>query len=273
MRYDIDHIDLRDDELIQRFAALAGPVLDRYFKPTVRGLDRIPEGAALYVGNHNGGLLTPDTFTFGLHVLRERGVDFVPYGLGHEVAISLPIFHQLLIPLGAVRACHENALRLFEAGRKVLVYPSGDLDAMRPYRHRERVVFGNRRGYIRLALRGRVPIVPVVSAGAHETFLLLDDGRWLARLLRVDKLLRLKVFPITLSIPWGLTVGPPPTHLPLPTHIYTEVLDPIELPGGPAMADDRDHVEHCHHLVHDRMEQALRRLSEERRRGGGRVLL
>lgn len=272
-KYDIDRLDNRDAAVIQELGDLLEPVLHRYFQPMVRGLNRIPTGAALYVGNHNGSLLTPDTFIFGMAVLRERGIQDVPYGLGHEFAISLPIFHQLLLPLGAVRASRQNGLRLLAAGHKVLVYPGGDLDAMRPYRHRERVVFGERRGYLRLALDADVPIVPVVTAGAHETLLILDDGRWLARWLRLDKLLRLKVFPISLSLPWGLTVGPAPPHLPLPTRIFTEVLEPIELPRKGRDPGDPAYVERCHELVHTRMEDALRRLSKERRDRGGKVFL
>lgn len=273
-RYDIDRLDNRDPALIARFADLLEVPLARYFQPEVRGLQRIPEGAALYVGNHNAALLSIDSFIFGLAVLRERGDAFLPFGLGHELAISVPIFHQLLMPLGAVRASHANAERLFAQGKKVLVYPGGDLDAMRAYRHRKEIHFGPRRGYIRLALRNRVPIVPVISAGAHETFLVLDDGQWLARLLRVDRLLRVKVFPIALSVPWGLTIGPAPTHLPLPTRVFIETLAPITFSRtGPEAAQDPRYVEACHQQVHSTMEAALSRLYEAREAAGGKVLL
>ena len=272
--YDLDDLERRDPAVIARLTALLEPVLWRWFRPVVRGLDRIPSGAALYVGNHNGAFLTPDTFIFGVALFRELGLDYVPYGLGHEIAIAMPPFRQILLPLGAVRASHDNALRLFADGRKVLVYPGGDYDAMRPYRHRNRVVFGPRRGYNRLALRAGVPIVPVVTAGAHETLLILDDGRPIARFLRLDKLLRLKVFPITLSLPWGLTFGPPPTHLPLPTRIFTEALDPISFDrSGEEAANDRDYVEACHDRVLAAMQASLTELAAERLASGGKVLL
>jgi hypothetical protein len=74
-------------------------------------------------------MLVFDSFIFGAAVYEAHGLDAVPYGLGHEVAIQLPLIHQLVVPLGAVRACHENAHRLFERGCKVVVYPGGDLDA------------------------------------------------------------------------------------------------------------------------------------------------
>ncbi len=273
-RYDIDSIDGRNDQALALFADTFEPLFDAWFKPVTRGLERIPDGGVLYVGNHSGALLTPDTFTFGLAAYRQRGIDFVPYGLGHEVIISLPPFHQLLVPLGAVRAGHANAHKLFEAGRKVLVYPGGDLDAMRSYRDRDRVIFGQRRGYIRLALQAGVPIAPIATVGAHETLLILSDGKRIARKLGIDRLLRLKVFPVALSIPWGLTVGPPPTHFPLPTRILTEVLPAIRFErSGPEAAADADYVEQCHEQVLGALQSAVTRLAAERRATGGKRFL
>ena len=267
-QYDIDSLDNRDPAFMERFLELVGPALDAWFRPTVRGIHRVPEGAGLYVANHNAGLLTPDTYILGGALYRALGMDAVPYGLGHEVAIRWPIAHQLLVPLGAVRASHENAHRLFAADRKVLVYPGGDLDAMRSFRDRNRIRFGPRRGYIRLALREAVPIIPVVTAGAHATSVILTDGQWLARALRFDRLFRLKVCPVTLSVPWGITIGPTPPHLPYPTRIDIEILAPIyfDRTGEDAASDDA-YVEQCHTRVHHIMQRTLTRLAHDRRRG------
>lgn len=274
-RYDIDRIDNRTPETVERFVALFEPGLWSYFRPVVRGLERIPDGAALYVGNHSAGLLTPDTFIFGIALYRRLGLAAVPFGLGHEVAIRLPGIHQLLVPLGAVRASHENAHRLFAAGRKVVVYPGSDYDSFRRFSDRHKVVFGPRRGYVRLALRAGVPIVPVVTAGSHSTFVVLGrlDGafRGLRSRLGIDRLLRLKVWPVTLSLPWGLTIGPTPPHLPLPTRIFIEALDPIRFERcGEEAAADPAYVEVCHHRVLELMQSAMSRLAAERRGLGWR---
>jgi 1-acyl-sn-glycerol-3-phosphate acyltransferase len=270
LRYDIDSLDNVDPQVIKQAYRLLHRPLERYFRAEVRGLDRIPAGAGLYVGNHSGGIITPDSFLFGCALYRERGLEYLPYGLGHEVAIRAPVAHQIILPLGAVRASHENARRLFQADKKVIVYPGGDLDDMRPFCHRERVVFGGRRGYIRLALRSGVPVIPVVSAGGHETFLVLDDGRWLARWMRADKLLRSKVWPIILSMPWGITVGPLPFYLPFPSWVLMEVLPPITFERhGEAAANDAAYVKQCATRVESAMQGALERLYAERRRRGG----
>ena len=263
--YDIDSIDNRDPELVERaMTVLEGP-LTRYFRHVIHGLEHIPPGAALYVGNHSSGPITPDTFTFAIAAYREHGIDAVPYGLGHEVAISVPFVHQLLVPLGAVRACHDTAHRLFARDKKVLVYPGGDLDSWRVHRDRDKVIFGPRRGYVRLALRAGVPIVPVVTAGAQETYIVLYDGQWLAKLLRTDALFRIKAWPIVLSLPWGLTIGPPLPYIPLRTRIHQAVLPPIRFTRtGDDAAADAGYVERCHREVHDAMQRALTQLAAER---------
>jgi hypothetical protein len=127
-------------------------------------------------------------------------------------------------------------------------------------------VFGNRRGYVRLALRQGVPIVPVVSAGSHATSIVLTDGRPLAKWLGMRRL-RIDVCPVTLSVPWGLVVGITPPYLPLPTRIYLEVMEPIHFDRkGEAAARDEAYVEACHARVHGAMQAQLSALAGERRR-------
>ncbi len=260
-RYDVDSLENRQPEAIERAVTLVEKTLVPYHRAEVRGLDRIPRGPALYVGNHNSFTYTPDMFIFGAAVFRQRGLTDVPYGLAHSFILGMPWFNRLLCPLGAVRACRQNGLRILASGRKVLVYPGGDVDALRPFRHRGRVVFGGRQGYVRLALEARVPIVPVVAAGAHSTFIVLDDLRWLARMLGVDRRLRIKVWPLTLSLPWGLTLGPPPPHIPFPAHILIELLEPISFArDGAEAASDDVWVTACCRRVEAKMQAALTRL-------------
>jgi 1-acyl-sn-glycerol-3-phosphate acyltransferase len=269
-RYDIDSLDNRDPERIDRLFRLIARPLERYFRAEVRGLERVPPGAGLFVGNHSSGMLTPDSFLFGAALYRRFGIRECPYGLGHELAISLPIVHQIIVPLGAVRASHENAHRLFERGDKVLVYPGGDVESMRPYRDRNRIVFGGRRGYLRLALRERVPLIPVVSAGSHGTLIILDDLRPLARALGLDRLLRAKVWPLTLTVPWGVTLGPPLLYLPFPVRIWIEVLEPIRFEReGEAAAADEAYLGECAGRVEGTMQAALERLDAARRAAAG----
>jgi 1-acyl-sn-glycerol-3-phosphate acyltransferase len=261
--YDIDSLDNMDFERIDLLYRLFHRILEGYFRAEVRHLDRIPPGPALYVANHSGGIPTFDSFVFGCVLYRERGRGDLPYGLGHDM-IDWPVFNQIVVPLGAVRASHENAHRLFAAGRKVMVYPGGDCDDMRPWRHRYRIVFGGRTGYIRLALRESVPIVPIVCAGGHNTLIVIDDLRWLARGLRLNKLLRTEVWPLVLSIPWGLTLGVVPAYIPFPAKFLMEAGAPITFDRtGPEAAADPAYVRHCADIVEADMQNTITRLAAE----------
>ena len=263
---DIDSLDNRNVELIEDLSEFFGTLAHRYFSFQQRGFDRIPEGAGLYVGNHNGGILSPDTFLFSTQVFQERGIADIPYALTHEAILQLPLFHHIGTSIGCIRANHANAAKAFQAGHKVLVYPGGDEDVFRPYRRRNEVVFGGRRGYIRLALRHNIPIIPVVTAGAHETFLVLEDFKWLAKILKTHKVMRTKVWPLVLSLPWGLTLGITPPHLPLPSPVHMEVVEPFYFArSGEAAARDDAYVDKCAAMVEEVMQDTLTKLAQERK--------
>ena len=211
---DTDCLENRNPEVIRRLVRFFKPLFWHYFRPVIQGLERIPEGAGMFVSNHNGALLMPDLFIFGMALHERFGMEGLPYGMGHQTGISFPLLHRLFLPIGAVRGSQKNAHTLLSDGHKLLIYPGGELDSMRSYWKRTRIVFGNRRGYLQIALREGVPIIPVVSSGGHETLVILNEGRWLAGALQLDRLLNLKTWPIVFCLPWGLWVGiPPPTSL------------------------------------------------------------
>jgi 1-acyl-sn-glycerol-3-phosphate acyltransferase len=124
------------------------------------------------------------------------------------------------------------------------------------------VDFGGRKGYVRLALDEDVAIVPVVAIGGQETALFLSQGEWLSRFLRLDRLFRLKVLPISLAPPWGLNIGDFAGHLPLPAKITVEVLPPIDLRQEFGPDPDVDEV-HAHVMA--LMQETLDALAAERR--------
>lgn len=261
-RYEPDRFDQRDPVFVRRVVELVERFVIPYHRAEITGVERIPTGPALYVGNHSGGLLAVDTLLLGAVVFRRRGLEDLPFGLTHDVIIDLPVWNQILVPLGAIRARPEHAQRLFELGHKVLVYPGGDIEALRPFRERKRIKFSHRQGYIRTALRHRVPIIPVVSAGTQETFVVVDDLPWLAHLLRTDEHFRINRWPLSLSFPWGLTLGPPPPHIPFPTRIRVEILEPIyfAVRREKTQPSDPCYVSECAETVENTMQHALDRL-------------
>ena len=121
--------------------------------------------------------------------------------------------------------------------------------------------FAGRKGYVRLALEKNVPIVPLVSLGGQETALFLSRGERLACLLRLDKMFRLKVLPISLAIPWGLNVGDMLGHLPLPAKLQMRALPPIHLREQFGRDPDVDEI---NEYVLGTMQATLDSLAEER---------
>jgi 1-acyl-sn-glycerol-3-phosphate acyltransferase len=144
----------------------------------------------------------------------------------------------------------------------VLVYPGGDWETHRPSWESAKIDFAGRKGFIRLAIARNVPVVPVVSIGGQETALFVSRGERLARLLRLDRVARLKVLPISLALPWGLNIGDIAGHLPLPAKITIQVMEPIDLRRefGPEPDVDRVYGE-----IVARMQGTLDALAAERR--------
>jgi 1-acyl-sn-glycerol-3-phosphate acyltransferase len=222
-------LDERDPDYIRENLPGQWLLASFYFRADVKGLHNIPaDGPVLLVGNHSGGNLTPDTTVFTLAFATYFGVERRFYQLAHNLVLAMPML-SFLRKYGTVAAGHDNARKALQSGSAVLVYPGGDYEVHRPSWEAGKVDFGGRKGFIRLALEEGVPIVPIVSAGGQETALFLSRGEWLARLLRLDKLFRLKVLPISLAPPWGLNIGDMLGHIPLPAKISVRALEPIDV--------------------------------------------
>jgi 1-acyl-sn-glycerol-3-phosphate acyltransferase len=255
-------LDERDPDFIRESLPGLWLLATIWFRGEVRGLEHIPEeGPVLLVGNHSGGNMTPDTTVFTLAFNTYFGVERRFFQLAHNLVLVMPGLGYLR-KYGTVAASPENADKALSSGAALLVYPGGDWEVHRPTWEGRRVDFGGRKGFIRLALAKNVPIVPVVSIGGQETALFLSRGDRLARLLGIDRLLRLKVLPVSLALPWGLNIGDMLGHLPLPAKITIQVLPPIDL--REEFGPDPD-VDEIYDEVVARMQRTLDALAEERR--------
>lgn len=218
-----------DPEFVRRVLAFAGRFIGpgRYFELDARGLEHVPPRPVMVVSNHSGGTSIPDVWGFGFAWYRQFGTARPIHPLAHEVILSTRATARFFGRLGVLRAGPGVARDVLTTWRRdLLVMPGGDVDTWRPYRDRYKVQFGGRTGYARTAILAGVPIVPVANAGAHETLFVLSDGRALARALRLKELTRANVWPVHLSLPWGLGIGPLP-HLPLPARLRYRFGAPI----------------------------------------------
>jgi 1-acyl-sn-glycerol-3-phosphate acyltransferase len=253
----------RDPDYLREALPLLWLIATFYFRAEVRDIGNVPaDRPALLVGNHSGGNVIVDTFVFSLAFSTYFGVERSFHQLAHNLAIAWPLAGEMLRKSGTMSASHEHAEEALAAGAPVLVYPGGDWETHRPSWEGDKIDFAGRKGFIRLALDAGVPIVPVVSIGGQETALFLSRGARLAQALRLDKLARLKVLPISLALPWGLNVGDFAGHIPLPAKITIEVLPPIDLEKEFGPDPDIDEV-YAH--VTAQMQEALDGLAAERR--------
>ncbi len=253
---------LRDPTYINRHLGIIRAYTS-YFTPEVRGTEHIPtEGAALLVGNHNGLFYMPDAWVTALAIVERRGTEQPAYTLTYDLLLSLPVIGTFLRRIGGIPASSDEAERALAAGGLVLDYPGGDWEACRPWVERNIVDFGGRTGFVRLALRTGVPVIPVVSHGGHDSVIVVSRGAGIAKVLGLGAF-RIKVFPIMWG-PLGPTTAlvPPP---PIPSSVTVEVLPPIDWSMlGPDAAQDSDVVERCANEVIGIMQSTLDRLSAER---------
>jgi 1-acyl-sn-glycerol-3-phosphate acyltransferase len=257
---DGNDIDRWDPEYVRRVLPAWRAIMGTYFRGEVRGLDNIPsDGPSLLVGNHSGGTMIADTFVFTGEFYEHFGPERRFHQLAHDIAARMP--GTGISRWGTVAASHDNAKKAFDKGAPVLVYPGGDYETFRPSWHSDRIEFGGRKGFIKLALERGVPIVPVVAIGGQETALFVTRGETAAKTTRWADLTRIKVMPVAFAPPFGISLLDLPLRLPLPAKITIEVLPPIDLEErfGP----DPDHEE-VYERVTDEMQDALSGLSEER---------
>ena len=256
-------LDGRDRRHIQSMMPLWKGLYESYFRVQTDGWDKIPAGQVLIVGSHNGGLAAPDMHMMMYDWFRRFGVDRVVYGLMHtQVSQAVPQIAELAVRMGAVLAHPRMAEAAYKSGASVLVYPGGVTDVFRPHRQRDRICLNNNAAFIKLALRWDIPIVPMISWGAHDTLIILENIYPLVKQLHewgmpwlggIDPI----AFPIYLGLPWGLGIGPLP-NIPLPVKIYTRVLDPIVFKRyGREASLDRNYVATCYEQVRSQMQTGL----------------
>ncbi len=251
-----DDLGARDPALVAWLAEGAS-LLARVFRLDVHGLEHLPTtGPALLVGNHNGGLVPMDGL-FTMAAVHDRfGPGRALYPLGHDLIHYDRVAHRFAQAAGILRAGHEGAARALRAGHLVLVYPGSDIETFRSWRERGRIELAGRTGFLSLALRENVPIIPVVSAGTHEQWVVLTRGDHVARALHTGRLLRTKVLPLALSLPWGLSFGLLP-YLPLPAQTTLAFGAPMTFDFKPDRASDPETLARAYDQVSARMQTML----------------
>lgn len=156
--------------LTYNFAIMtAGPVVRMLLRMKIEGGENVPEeGGALIVANHRNPVIDPASVALSV----SRPINFV----AASVAFGLPGVSQLFKAVGAMpldvfggEKSQEGlnaAVSLLEVGDLVGVFPEGVHTIA--HLHTVAKIRNFRTGFARIALKAKVPIVPVAVIGTGE---------------------------------------------------------------------------------------------------------
>lgn len=227
-----------------------------WFRVDVEGLEHVPDdGRCILVGNHSG-VLPYDGIMVRTAVRRAHPAAREVRWLAEDFVYHLPFLGAFMNRIGAVRACQENAERLLEGERCVLVFPEGIKGIGKLFRDRYQLQRFGRGGFVKLALRTGAPIVPVAIVGAEEAAPMLYKVEYLTEALG------LPFVPVTPGFPLFGPLG----LIPAPVKWRIRFLPPVDLEGsGPESADDALLVNRLAERVRGTIQEALDQTVTKRR--------
>src|SRR4051812_5059206 len=253
----------QDEATMQRQKFLWNALVDYWFRMEMDGWENLPEAPVLLVGIHSGAPFVWDAWTVGVQWWRRFGQERPLHGTAHDSLMAIPVIGKYFRAMGVLPAAPDSIATALAEGRDVAVWPGGEVDSLRPWTERDRANLAGRKGFVKMAIRAGVPIVPIATVGGADAMPVLMRGDGLARVLRLDKVLRLKVFPLAISLPWGIAPAALP-QLPLPAKIRTRFMPAVELNSDPDRADDDDYVDRVYNDVQASIQRGMDALARKR---------
>src|SRR3954447_24354880 len=221
-RSDVDHWG-RSEAFRSLSRRAFDPIYKHWFRVEWEGFEHLPEdGGALLVANH-AGAIPPDAPSI-MHGI-EKDLGRPVYGLAENLFRSMPIVGTLWARSGGVAAHPDNAYRLLHDERQlVLVFPEGTKGTGKLYNERYQLRRFGRGGFVEIAMRAGVPVIPIAVMGAEESMPILFKSNRLAKMIGVP------YFPITANM---LMFGPAGLAVYLPAKFKIRVLPPVHFDMAP----------------------------------------
>ena len=227
-----------------------------YHRYTVEGFEHIDVDTSMLIAGYHARGLAFDMCMLTARIHDELG--YLPHGIVHRGSEKVAAMKWMFDRLGFVTDDGAAIREAVRRGEHIVVTPGAEREGMRSFRDRGRVNWGNRMGYLKLAIRHRLPIVPVAAAGADYTYFGVYDAHALGQRLGVpgqwDFALWLGLGPF----------GPYPFSPPFPVRLHQIIGEPIE--DHLALRDPdtpREELKPYHQLVVGRVQQLLERAREE----------
>lgn len=202
-----------------------GKHIFNYFHPTITGIEHLPAGRVLVVPNH-AGQLPLDGVVVAQAMLLHGQPPRMARAMAERFFPTVPIVNEAFSRAGVVVGDPVNCRNLLNDDQAILVFPEGARGSGKIFKNRYKLVrFG--RGFMRLALQTKTPIVPVSVVGSEESIISVYDAKAIAKLIGAPYL------PISPLLP---LLGPL-AYFPLPTKFYVDFGEPMMFDGP---FDDED---------------------------------
>ncbi len=241
-----------EPQYVRRLMTFGALIYRYYFRTETRGIERVPNGRVLLIGNHAGNTIPWDGATLMLALLLEAQPPRYVRGMAEFFLPKIPYYSELIYRSGAVVGTPENCVRLLENEEAIMVFPEGHRGFVKPYTKAYQLQrFGT--GFARLALQTHTPIVPVGITGSEEQSPGLMDATSIGRMIGAP------AFPITVFFPWLGLFG----YLPLPVKFRIHFGEPLYLEGH--HQDDDASIEEQVERVRDQIALLLEEGLAERR--------
>jgi 1-acyl-sn-glycerol-3-phosphate acyltransferase len=257
-------LDGPDYGFMERQKYFWNPLCDYWFRMEMEGWERLPDPPALLIGIHSGAPFVWDAWTVGVQWWRHFGDGRPLHGTAHDALMAAPLIGSYFRKMGVLPAAPDSIAAALAKGHDVALWPGGEIDSLRPWVKRDEAILAGRKGFVRTAIKAGVPIVPISTVGGPDSMPVLFSGRRLAKALQLDKLARMKVFPVAISAPWGIAPAMLP-EIPLPTKIRTAFQEPIGVANDPKRADDQDYVDRKYDEVQSAIQRGMDELARRRR--------
>ncbi len=240
-----------DPESFKRYLFPLALLYRYYFRCKTKGLEKIPEGRVMLIGNHAGQVAFDGLMVTTALVLEGQPPRLVR-GMGEYWLGSLPWLNVLMDRVGSVVGTQQSCADMLRQGECVMAFPEGVRGMNKVYADAYKLMrFGN--GFMRLALETGAPVVPVSIVGSEEQ----QPG--IANLKGIGTLLGMPSLPLTLTFPWLGPLG----LWPLPVRYYMEFGDPMYFQGD--AGEDDEAIEAKVEEVKAALRAQLQRGREDRR--------
>jgi 1-acyl-sn-glycerol-3-phosphate acyltransferase len=253
----------QSDETMHRQKFFWNPLMQYWFRMEMEGWENLPDAPVLLIGIHSGAPFVWDAWTVGVQWWRHFGEGRPLHGTAHDALMAMPLIGRFFRSMGVLPAASDAIVTALAEGQDVALWPGGEVDSLRPWVERDQANLAHRRGFVRVAIQTGVPIVPIATVGGADAMPVLIKGDRLSKFLRLDKALRLKVFPIAVSLPWGIAPAALP-QIPLPAKIRTMLRPPIHVDSDPKRLEDDDYIEEIYQQVQDSIQEGMDTLARRR---------